>query len=228
MSAHLDLDESEPAVATDGVWLTCIECGETFAPFADIRYTCDDCDGLLEVRYADLPTWDDFGAGGSPESGPYGVWRYSAGLPFEEGVSLPEGGTPLHYVPSIEEEVGVNNLRIKHEGMNPTGSFKDRGMTVGVRVAKEVGVDRSVAPHALIGQQLAEKATTPVAIEANVENDAIGVREILIRHDSPLHGVRIDESPVPEHPNLTLVAGWFDGELRRARLHSDRHDRKRP
>jgi threonine synthase len=142
MSAHLALDESEPAVADDGVWLTCIECGETFAPFDEIRYTCDDCDGLLEVRYADLPTWDDFGAGGSPESGPYGVWRYSAGLPFEEGVSLPEGGTPLHYVPSIEEDVGVNNLRIKHEGMNPTGSFKDRGMTVGVRVAEEVGVDR--------------------------------------------------------------------------------------
>jgi threonine synthase len=142
MSAHLDLDESEPAVATDGVWLTCIECGETFDPFAEIRYTCDDCDGLLEVRYADLPTWDDFGTGGSPESGPYGVWRYSDALPFEEGVSLPEGGTPLHYVPSIEDDVGVNNLRIKHEGMNPTGSFKDRGMTVGVRVAKEVGVDR--------------------------------------------------------------------------------------
>ncbi|AZH25368.1 potassium channel family protein [Haloplanus aerogenes] len=87
---------------------------------------------------------------------------------------------------------------------------------------KEVGVDRSVAPHALIGQQLAEKATTPIAIEANVENDAIGVREILVRHDSPLHGVRIDESPVPEHPNLTLVAGWFDGELRLSPAPEDR------
>jgi len=141
MSAHLDLSEPEPAAATDGVWLTCIECGETFAPFDAIRYTCDDCDGLLEVRYADLPAWDDFG-GGSPESGPYGVWRYAAALPFDEGVSLPEGGTPLHYVPEIEAETGVNTLRVKHEGMNPTGSFKDRGMTVGVRVAKEVGVDR--------------------------------------------------------------------------------------
>ena len=142
MSAHLDLDEAEPDVSTDGAWLTCIECGETFAPFAEIRYTCDHCDGLLEVRYADLPTWEDFGDGGSAQSGPYGVWRYAAGLPFEEGVSLPEGGTPLHYVPSLEDEIGVNTLRVKHEGMNPTGSFKDRGMTVGVRVAKEVGVDR--------------------------------------------------------------------------------------
>ena len=142
MSAHLDLDEPVPAAADDGVWLTCIECGETFAPFDAIRYTCDDCDGLLEVRYADLPTWEDFGSGDGPESGPYGVWRYSDALPFEEGVSLPEGGTPLHRVPRLEEEVGVESLRVKHEGMNPTGSFKDRGMTVGVRVAQEVGVDR--------------------------------------------------------------------------------------
>jgi len=142
MSAHLDLDEPVPDAADDGVWLTCIECGETFAPFDAVRYTCDDCDGLLEVRYADLPTWDDFGGASTPESGPYGVWRYSAALPFEEGVSLPEGGTPLHYVPRLADEIGVNTLRVKHEGMNPTGSFKDRGMTVGVRVAEAVGVDR--------------------------------------------------------------------------------------
>ncbi|MFB6151230.1 MAG: threonine synthase [Haloarculaceae archaeon] len=155
MSAHLDLDESVPDAETDGVWLTCIECGATFPPFAGIRYTCDDCGGLLEVRYADLPTWEDFGGGGSPESGPYGVWRYSAALPFDASearpgsggdetgsTSLPEGGTPLHYVPRLEDEVGVGRLRIKHEGMNPTGSFKDRGMTVGVRVAQAIGVDR--------------------------------------------------------------------------------------
>jgi threonine synthase len=136
--ADLDLQlagpESVPDVADDGAWLTCIECGEQFAPFDDVIYTCADCDGLLEVRYADHPTFDDFEG--------RGVWRYSAALPFEEGVSLPEGDTPLHEVPRLEDEVGVRNLRIKHEGMNPTGSFKDRGMTVGVRVAQEVDVDR--------------------------------------------------------------------------------------
>jgi threonine synthase len=126
--------QSAPGVADDGVWLECIACGEQFGPFDDIRYTCDECDGLLEVRYADPPTWDDFGG--------RGVWRYSAALPFEEGVTLPEGDTPLHDVPRLEEEVGVDRLRVKHEGMNPTGSFKDRGMTVGVRVAKELGVGR--------------------------------------------------------------------------------------
>ncbi|SDX73324.1 threonine synthase [Halobellus clavatus] len=124
-----------PAVAEDGVWLADIETGETYAPFDEIRYTGED-GNLLEVRYADPPTFEDFQNEGR------GVWRYHAALPFEMGVSLPEGDTPLHEAPRLREEIGVNTLRVKHEGMNPTGSFKDRGMTVGVRVAKELGVDR--------------------------------------------------------------------------------------
>ncbi|MFC4248587.1 threonine synthase [Natribaculum luteum] len=135
MSLSLSVEQPEtPAEATDGVWLECIECGETFAPFEDVRYTCDECDGLLEVRYDELPTFDDFDG--------EGVWRYADALPFESGVSIQEGSTPLYEVPRLEESVGVETLRIKHEGMNPTGSFKDRGMTVGVAVARELGVDR--------------------------------------------------------------------------------------
>jgi threonine synthase len=143
--------DAAPSDATDGVWLACIACGATFAPFDAVRYRCDDCDGLLEARYADPPTFEEFegdgvsasdASGGSSEHRSYGVWRYSAALPFDEGVTLPEGDTPLHYVPRLEEAVGVNTLRVKHEGMNPTGSFKDRGMTVGVRVAQELGVGR--------------------------------------------------------------------------------------
>ena len=136
-----------PDDVDDDCWLACIACGATFPPFADVRYTCDDCDGLLEVRYADLPDWDDFSG--------RGVWRYAAALPFETGrthapgpdeppagVSLPEGDTPLYEAPTIEADLGIDRLRVKHEGMNPTGSFKDRGMTVGVGVADAVGVDR--------------------------------------------------------------------------------------
>ncbi|WP_254761692.1 potassium channel family protein [Natrinema marinum] len=77
----------------------------------------------------------------------------------------------------------------------------------------EVGVDRSVAPHALIGQRLAEKAATPIAVNGRSEADEVDVREILVRRDSPLHGVRVRDSPIVAHPNLTLVAGWFDGVL---------------
>ncbi|AGB33441.1 threonine synthase [Natrinema pellirubrum DSM 15624] len=135
MSLSLSAEQpDQPADADEGVWLECIECGETFAPFDDVRYTCDDCDGLLEVRYAELPTFDDFEG--------EGVWRYADALPFEAGVSIQEGATPLYEVPRLEDEIGIEALRIKHEGMNPTGSFKDRGMTVGVKVAKELGVGR--------------------------------------------------------------------------------------
>lgn len=78
----------------------------------------------------------------------------------------------------------------------------------------EIGVDHSIAPHALIGQRLAEKATTPVTVADRSDGDEVDVREILVRRNSPLHGVRVRDSPVTNHPNLTLVAGWFDGELR--------------
>ncbi|WP_254545410.1 threonine synthase [Halomarina pelagica] len=132
--ATLELSTRVPEAADDGVWLACIECGATLAPFDDVVYTCPECDGLLEVRYDRYPAFEEFSG--------RGVWRYAAALPFESGVSLPEGDTPLHEVPRLREDVGVRTLRVKHEGMNPTGSFKDRGMTVGVRVARELGVER--------------------------------------------------------------------------------------
>ncbi|MGA9401612.1 MAG: threonine synthase, partial [Haladaptatus sp.] len=74
---------SAPDSADDGVWLACIDCEWTGAPFDEIRYRCPDCDGLLEVRYADHPTFDDFDG--------HGVWRYADALPVESGVSIEEG-----------------------------------------------------------------------------------------------------------------------------------------
>ena len=130
----LSLSGAVPEEAEDGVWLACIECGETFAPFAEPTYECAACGSLLEVRYDEYHDFD--GLTGE------GVWRYADALPVGEGVSIDEGATPLYEAPSIEAAVGVSDLRIKHEGMNPTGSFKDRGMTVGVQVAEEIGVGR--------------------------------------------------------------------------------------
>ncbi|QDX40229.1 threonine synthase [Salarchaeum sp. JOR-1] len=130
----LSLDVSTPPEADDGVWLACIECGNAVAPFDDVVYRCPDCDGLLEARYDEYPDWSEFEG--------RGVWRYSAALPFEEGVSIEEGDTPLYTAPGIEDDLGLADLRVKHEGMNPTGSFKDRGMTLGVKVADELGVGR--------------------------------------------------------------------------------------
>jgi threonine synthase len=71
---------------------------------------------------------------------PLGVWRYAHFLPIRsEPVTLQEGGTPLYDCRKMAEEYGLRSLHIKFEGANPTGSFKDRGMTVGVTRALELG-----------------------------------------------------------------------------------------
>ncbi len=70
-----------------------------------------------------------------------GVWRYKDVIPVdkEKAITLNEGGTPLHKSLRLYRDIGVKELRIKNEGLNPTGSFKDRGMTVGVTRAVELG-----------------------------------------------------------------------------------------
>ncbi|HWQ66489.1 MAG TPA: threonine synthase [Methanospirillum sp.] len=117
--------------------LVCISCGETY-PSDAVIYTCSRCGHLLEVRY-DLAniniTRKDWLAR------PISVWRYRELLPVQrEPVTLQEGGTPLYHLKRIGEELGLKKLYAKHEGMNPSGSFKDRGMTVGVSMALQLGM----------------------------------------------------------------------------------------
>jgi len=72
-----------------------------------------------------------------------GVWRYreflSAFKPFDEVVTMPEGNTPIFSMPQCARYVGMKTLFAKHQGMNPTGSFKDNGMTTAVTMAKKLG-----------------------------------------------------------------------------------------
>jgi len=119
--------------------LKCIECGDTFSEDGEVL-TCR-CGGLLEVIYdfeemhVERQTF---------EGRPPGVWRYKELLPIKDMskvVSLEEGGTPLYKGGRISEELNFKELYLKNEGANPTGSFKDRGMTVGVSKAIEFGFD---------------------------------------------------------------------------------------
>jgi threonine synthase len=121
--------------------LRCIQCGREY-PSDEVRYRCR-CEGLLEA-VCDLDALevdrDTFGRR------PLGVWRYREFLPTPERtpiISLQEGGTPLHRAENLGKDLGLQELYIKNEGVNPTGSFKDRGMTVGVSKALELGA-RSV------------------------------------------------------------------------------------
>jgi threonine synthase len=116
--------------------LECIDCGKKH-DLATVVNTCS-CDGLLEVRY-------DFSEVRftleSLSTIPPHVWKYRELLPISGApISLMEGGTPLYRCKRLEQECGIKELYVKHEGMNPTGSFKDRGMTVGVSRAAELGL----------------------------------------------------------------------------------------
>lgn len=118
--------------------LRCIKCGREYSQ-KKIIYTCE-CKGLLEV-VLDLDSIKvkkrDFQKR-SPD-----VWRYREFLPVAENakiISLQEGGTPLYKAENLGRKIGVRELYIKNEGANPSGSFKDRGMTVGVTKALELKV----------------------------------------------------------------------------------------
>jgi Trk K+ transport system NAD-binding subunit len=81
---------------------------------------------------------------------------------------------------------------------------------------RSVGVDRVVSPHALIGRRLGQKTSTSVETpnpDAAVVGD-IRLREVLVRRNSSLAGVRLEDTPIADHPDLTLVAAWLDGDLR--------------
>jgi threonine synthase len=122
--------------------LSCIGCGARYNP-GEAVYTCRRCGDLLEARL-DL---DEVGeAAHRWRERPLGVWRYREVIPaaHQVRVSLQEGGTRLHWASRLGEELGLRNLYVKCEGDNPTASFKDRGLTVAVTKAVELGF-RSVA-----------------------------------------------------------------------------------
>jgi len=122
--------------------LECIECEARFR-LDEIAYLCAKCGGLLDIKPLDTPELDLK----CWSTRPLGVWRYRELLPIEENlevVSLGEGGTGLHECRRLASNLGLRKLHVKNEGENPTGSFKDRGMTVGVTTAVKLGADSVV------------------------------------------------------------------------------------
>lgn len=138
--------------------LRCIGCGRDY-PLGEIRYACDSCSDLLEVahdldrlkRRRSPSAWRELFDGRlAARDGPQrsGVWRYHElilpDLPADLIVTKPEGNTNLYRSPRLEEISDTETVYLKHEGENPTLSFKDRGMTAGVSMARSLGV-RAVA-----------------------------------------------------------------------------------
>lgn len=119
----------------------CINCGKKY-DIDKIIYFCKKCGNILEIKYYYDKITEQMSKS-NWQSVPLSVWRYRDFMPvkdFSKIVSLQEGGTGFHQSKQLSKILGVRQLFIKNEGENPTGSFKDRGMTVGVTKAVELGV----------------------------------------------------------------------------------------
>ncbi len=122
-------------------------------PITEVIYNCPRCGGLLEVVYPELDpdpgAWKRLWRERRMDNAPLnqsGVWRYRELTPFLEDhsrvVTLREGNTPLLDAPKAAAYGGLDRLTFKHQGFNPTGSFKDNGMTCGTAQALRLGMDR--------------------------------------------------------------------------------------
>src|SRR5690348_16750837 len=145
---------SESAVKSDRSvsQLRCIGCGRTALPD---RFRCEHCRDLLEIVF---PGWEEHGPCGLDSralkklwsdrrasldpADQSGVWRFREILPeisAQQIITIKEGNTPVYELPRCAKSAGVQQLFAKHQGMNPTGSFKDTGMTVAASFARHAG-----------------------------------------------------------------------------------------
>lgn len=134
--------------------LICFEpkCRATF-PITEVLYNCPVCGGLLEAVYPGVAhdpaglkrVWRERRMNNAPLD-QSGVWRYRELFPFldttDHVVTLREGNTPLLSGPKAAGYGGLDHLVFKHQGFNPTGSFKDNGMTCGAAQARRLGMTR--------------------------------------------------------------------------------------
>ncbi len=123
--------------------LVCINCGAKYEPKAD-RYLCDQCDekGLLDVEYDYQAIAKDWSKDELAANQDKSIWRYTPLLPIDPLTKKPAlavGWTPIYETPALAKELGLENLILKDDGLNPTGSLKDRASAMAVVKAQEAG-----------------------------------------------------------------------------------------
>jgi threonine synthase len=144
--------DSQPGRSQAGFSFACVGCGSVIeSPAKD--FLCPECGSLLEITY---PSWKSKRLSADSLKSAWrqrrlsnekldvsGVWRFRELLPApasEQGVvTLREGNTPIYELPRGSHTTGVARLYAKHQGMNPSGSFKDTGMTVAATFARQAG-----------------------------------------------------------------------------------------
>ncbi len=129
--------------------LECPACGAR-RDAAGLPTVCEACGSPWLVRYARRLA-PDLRAALAGRASPHGMWRYREFLPLEKGeepVTLGEGATPLLRAERLGRAIGAEDVWIKDEAANPTGSFKARGLSAAVTRAAAAGVERFVLPTA--------------------------------------------------------------------------------
>jgi len=126
--------------------LECSQCHKTY-PHSKLQNLCPDCQKPLLARYDLQKAAKTFTRKNLLER-PTNMWRYAEVLPGDETVTLGEGMTPVLHAVRLGPATGLRNLFIKDEGLNPTGSFKARGLSAAVTRAKALGAKALATPTA--------------------------------------------------------------------------------
>jgi len=195
--------------------LECSHCSRRYEADKLLRL-CLDCNLPLLARY-DLPRAAAELDRDKLQNRPATIWRYRELLPVrlpENIVTLGEGGKPLLRTPRLGNYFGLNNLFVKDEGQNPTGSFKALGLSVAVSRALELGVREFVIPTAgNAGSALASYAARAgVPAHIYMPSDAPPVNQLEVRWTgADLHLV---DGLITDAGRLAAAAaatgGWFD------------------
>ena len=143
------LRSSKPVAQSYISHLECSGCGREYS-YAEIHTFCPDCQSPLLTIY-NLKKARQHVDRDEISQRKKGMWRWTELLPVvkpENQIFLGEGDTPLLSAPQLGNELRLENLYIKDESLNPTGSFKARGLAAAISKAKELGVEKVIIPTA--------------------------------------------------------------------------------
>ena len=185
------------------VGLRCVDCARSYS--LDYLRGCPDCGGLVFVEY-DLGRVAELRLG---DGGGGGIWRWDELLPPtapEHRVTLGEGMSPLVRATRLAERLGVREVHLKVEGVNPTGSMKDRSSVTAIAAAQSFGFGRvgcvssgnmgsSIANYAARAGLRAFVFSAAYASEAQVDHMAAGTADMYV-YDGPYDAMAAAIQPI--------------------------------
>jgi threonine synthase len=206
---------AQPEASLASIVVRCMGCGARVP--ADRPVTqCPACGDMLDIELA-FPTRLDrkrLGEGVPRRLQASGVWRYASllpALPHEAIITRAEGNTPVYWDERLARYAGLQQLGLKHEGHNPTASFKDRGMTVGISHAVAVGA--RIVACASTGNTSASLASYAAAA---------GLTALVVIPEGKIAGGKLAQT-IAHGARIVQVQGDFDAALRLLRQLTERY-----